>query len=86
MNTPTSTNRAFARFVGRTYGSLYNERSLPMSVRPHATLYESQIQFLAVSLKSPLQNQLRNFVQVFCTKVGGFPFRSSVRIEIVRAP
>ena len=41
---------------------------------------------LAVSLKSSLQNQARNFVQVFCTKVGGFPFRSGVRIEIVRAP
>ena len=37
MMRTSCTNRAFARFVGRTYGTLHNERCLKMSVRPHIT-------------------------------------------------
>ena len=34
MNAPPSKNRALARFLGRTYGTLHDERNLAMSVRP----------------------------------------------------
>ena len=35
LHNPSSKNRAFARFLGRTYEALHNERSLAMPVPPY---------------------------------------------------